>query len=88
MAKRNSIGMYGEYGEPAHQRIDVNLKILKKMVDVCDPEALSQVKDTAQIIKSKRVTGDISSWDYRIYNKEVDKEINDFLRKCTCSIVS
>ena len=88
MAKRANIGMYGDYGEHAHQRIDVNLKLLRKMVDACDPEALNQVKETAQMVKSKRVTGDISSWDYRIYNKEVDKQIDQFLKKCTCRVVS
>ena len=83
---RRDIGGYMAYGQQALERIDVNMKMLRKMIDACEPEALGQVKEVAQLIKSKRVTGDISSWDFRVLNNEIDKEIDRFLNRCVCTI--
>lgn len=83
--KRDIYG-YMSYGEQALERIDVNLKILRNMIDACEPEAIGQVKEIAQLIKSKRITGDISSWDFRVLNNELDDEIERFLNRCTCII--
>ena len=86
MARHANFRRYNDYGEQALERIDVNLKLLRKMVDACEPEAINQVKEVSQLVKSKRVTGDLSSWDYRILNKEIDREIDKFLKHCTCTI--
>lgn len=68
----------------ALERIDTNMRILKDLVEGCKPEAISQVKTTTELIKSKRITGEISSWDYRVYNLLLDEQIQKFMKNCSC----
>jgi len=68
----------------ATKRIDSSMRVLREAVDACRPEALAHVKHVAELIKSKRVTGEISSWDYRVYNNVLNQEIKDFIERCSC----
>lgn len=68
----------------ALKRIDGSIKILRETIDACNPEAISYVKHVTELIKSKRITGEISSWDYRIYNLLLNDAINDFIERCSC----
>jgi len=68
----------------ALKRIDSSMRVLHEAVEACRPEALAHVKHVAELIKSKRVTGEISAWDYRMYNLLLDEEIQDFIKRCSC----
>ena len=72
------------YSNQALERIDVQMKQLKKMIKSCDVDAINHATKVAQIIKSRRITGDLNLWEFRQANLELEKELSKFVNDCTC----